>query len=170
MKNIILICALIIPILAKAEGETPKPLKQMIERFEGKWEGDAVLTVEGSTFQFPYHTDFKKAADGAGLMADEWFTHKDLGSLKALNVIGYNANDGKIHWFTVDNFGTTHDHLGQWKSDDHFTMEANEKKAGKKYREVISMKFKDKNTVVVELTGTLAGKVTEKLSLTMKRK
>lgn len=48
---------------------------------------------------------------GSGLYMDESATMSDLGKLDGGNIIGYDPYDKKLHWFSVDNFGTTHDHI-----------------------------------------------------------
>lgn len=145
------------------------PALESILRFEGRWSGQATLVLEGKTFQFAYHADFKKTSDGKGLYMEEWFTSPELGEMKGSNLIGFNANDGKIHWFSVDNFGTTHDHLGTWKTADHFAMQTTEMQGGKKFVEKIDMKVRSNELMDLTLVGTLGGKEFEKLSVTFHR-
>lgn len=149
--------------------EMPQALKNTM-RFEGSWQGEATYTTEGKTYNFPYYFDFKKAADGKGLYADEWFDSPELGHLQAADLLGYNANDGKIHIFTVDNFGTTHDHLCTWKGADHFYMEANETIEHKRYVEKIDVIFQGNDAFTLSLIASLDGKETERLSATFARK
>lgn len=136
------------------------PLENLF-RLEGRWEGEATLILDGSTFNFTYYADFKKNGEGSGMYMEEWFSHPDLGSLKGYNLIGYNARDEKIHWFSVDNFGTTHDHLGYWKTNDHFYMEATEKHQGKKFEEQIDIVFINENEMSLHLVATIGGKLFE---------
>lgn len=148
--------------------ETPQALSNLM-RLEGHWEGQATLVLEGKTYTFPYHADFKKTAEGSGLLMEEWFNSAELGKLTGTNLIGYNANDGKIHWFSVDNFGTTHDHTGTWKGREHFYMETTETMQKKKYVEKINMIFKGNDTLELSLVATLGGKEYEKVSVTFQR-
>jgi hypothetical protein len=96
---------------------------------------------------------------------EEGFTDPALGTLVGNNLIGYNVHDGKIHWFSVDNFGTAHEHLGNWISEDHFYMEANEIQNKKKFLEKINLKFKGKNEVELTLIASLDGKVFEEIKV-----
>lgn len=136
------------------------PLENLF-RLEGRWEGEATLILDGNTFNFTYYADFKKNDEGSGMYMEEWFSHADLGSLKGYNLIGYNARDEKIHWFSVDNFGTTHDHLGYWRTNDHFYMEATEKHQGKKFEEKIDIVFINENEISLHLVATIGGKLFE---------
>lgn len=144
---------------AQQPPQPPKALTDLL-RFEGKWEGPATFTMEGKTHQFTYYADFRRTADGSGLYMDEWFDAPGLGAMKGANLIGYNANDGKIHWFSVDNFGTTHDHLGVWKAPDHFFMQARETQGGKKFVENIEVTLTRPDTMDLLITATLDGKET----------
>jgi len=136
------------------------PLEDLF-RLEGNWEGEATLILEGNAFNFTYYADFKKNEQGSGIYMEEWFSHPDLGSLKGYNLIGYNTRDEKIHWFSVDNFGTCHDHLGYWKTPDHFYMEATEKHGGKKFEEKIDIIFKNNDEITLHLIATIGGQLFE---------
>lgn len=150
----ILITGISLPLTAQT------PLENLF-RLEGNWAGEATLILEGNTFTFTYYADFKKNDEGSGMYMEEWFSHPDLGSLKGYNLIGYNARDQKIHWFSVDNFGTTHDHLGYWKTPDHFYMEATEKHGGKKFEEKIDIIFKNNDEITLHLIATIGGQLFE---------
>ena len=134
------------------------PLENLF-RFEGNWAGEATLIFEGNAFIFTYYASFEKNQENSGMYMEEWFSHPDLGSLKGYNLIGYNVRDERIHWFSVDNFGTCHDHLGYWKTNDHFYMEATEKHQGKKFEEKIDIVFINENEVSLHLVVTIAGKL-----------
>jgi len=151
-----------------AQNTIPSVLASLM-RLEGHWEGLANMMLEGKTYQFNYSAEFKKIADGQGLSMEEGFTDPGLGTLKGSNLIGFNANDGKIHWFSVDNFGTAHDHLGYWVSEDHFYMQANELQQKKKFVEKINMRFKGKNQMELTLVASLDGKVFEEIKVDFHR-
>jgi hypothetical protein len=134
------------------------PLENLF-RLEGSWAGEATLFYDGNTFNFAYYAEFKKNDESSGMYMDEWFSHPDIGTLKGYNVIGFNARDQKIHWFSVDNFGTCHDHLGYWKTNDHFYMEATEKHGGKKFEEKIDITFKSDDEITLHLIATIGGQL-----------
>jgi hypothetical protein len=72
------------------------------KQFIGIWEADATIMLEGKPHKFQYHINFRRAADGSGLYADEWFSDTVIGKMKGANLIGYDSNTGKIHWYSVD--------------------------------------------------------------------
>ena len=146
----------------------PDALNKMF-RFEGNWMAPTTMVLDGNTFQFNYYATFSKNAESSGMYMEEWFSSPDLGDLKGYNLIGFNARDEKIHWFSVDNFGTTHEHLGEWITDDHFTMIVTEKKNGKKFEETIDLVFIDSNHISIHLVAKLANTVFEDVSGTFER-
>ncbi|HLG34628.1 MAG TPA: hypothetical protein VI757_07065 [Bacteroidia bacterium] len=139
-------------------------------QFIGIWEADAVLTVDGKQHNVRYHINFRKAANGKGLYADEWFNDTALGNMKGANLIGYDPYDSKVHWYSVDNMGTTHEHIGDWTDSDTFYMEHNGMRDGKKYAEKIWMKFNGKDEMEFKLHSTLDGKESYKALATFHRK
>lgn len=161
--GLIAIITLLVFNLANAQppSQMPRALSDLM-RFEGRWEGPATLMMDGKTYRFTYYADFKRTADNSGLYMEEWFSAPELGALKGSNLIGYNTNDRKIHWFSVDNFGTTHDHIGVWRTPDHFFMTANEMQGKKNYIENIDVTFDGSDTMDLSITATLDGKETEK--------
>jgi len=167
MKNLLIyyiVAMLTFAALTTSTAQTaPAPLENLF-RLEGSWQGNATLILDGNTFSFVYYMRFEKSPENSGLYMEEWFTHADLGSLKGYNLIGFNARDEKIHWFSVDNFGTTHDHIGYWKSPDHFYMETSEKNGGKKYEEFIDLIFQPNGQVSLRLVAKNGNDIYEDIS------
>jgi hypothetical protein len=159
-RSILLVCVLAVINVAvmaqEKKAELPASLKGLMA-FVGKWKSDATMSMDGKSYKVVYYIDFKKVAGGNGLYATEWFDSKELGSLKGSDLVGYDPYDRKIHWYTVDNMGTTHEHLGDWQSPDHFYMEHDGMRDGKKYVEKIDLVLKGKNEVGFKLVATLDG-------------
>ena len=148
-----------------ASAQTPPDLENLF-RLEGKWQGPAVLIFDGNTFNFTYYADFRKNEEGIGMFMDESFSHPDIGTLIGYNLIGYNSRDEKIHWFSVDNFGTCHDHFGYWKSPNHFYMETSEKRGGKKFEEKIDLIIVSPTEITLKLIALLGGQVFQEVTVT----
>ena len=146
----------------------PEALNKLF-RFEGNWMAPTTMVLDGNTYNFNYYASFSKSAESSGMYMEESFSSPELGDLKGYNMIGFNSRDGKIHWFTVDNFGTTHEHLGYWITDDHFFMSVIEKHDGKKFEELIDMTFIDNDHVSFHLIAKLANTVFEEVSGTFER-
>lgn len=148
---------------------TPEILKAVL-RLEGKWEANASGQLGGKTYTFKYHMDFRKTASGSGLLMYETANIPDVGKLDGTNLIGYDPYDGKLHWFSVDNLGTTHDHTGELLSKDHIRLIHESSREGKPYREQFDIEFISADRVKMKLVGTLGGNVEEVLEGTFVRK
>lgn len=134
----------------------------------GYWEGPAVLILGGQSFNLTYHTDFKEAVDGNVLTMDEGFADPDLGELKGANLIGLNASDGLIHWFSADNFGTAHEHTGSWITPKHLYIEHQSTVGGQAYFEAINIRLRANDSrALVDLVATLDGDTVEVLTATL---
>lgn len=137
-------------------------------QFDGQWEGLATLNLEGQIFQVTYHLDFKSIIDGNAMTMDENFSDANLGDFKGANMIGYDPYSNTIHWFSVDNFGTAHEHTGTWVNPKHFRMEHQSIRDGKIFHELISFKLKSNNTRMdVKLIATFDHQVVEVITGTL---
>jgi len=152
-----------------AKVKVPQPVEQML-RWQGKWEGKVNIQANGKAYQSTYYADFRKTADGNGLYMDEHCNIPGFADLFGANLIGYDPYDGKIHWYSVDNLGSTHEHVGQFNDSNHFYMEHNSLQQGKAYVEKISVDFVDANTLLLKITATLDGNVQEIVEAKFKRK
>ena len=138
-----------------ASAQIPQQWERTLQ-FEGVWSGLAELNLGGQIFNVVYNTDFKLVIDGNGMTMDEGFSDPNLGELKGANLIGYSPTDDQIHWFSVDNFGTAHEHTGTWLNPRHFYMVHQSVQGGLVFAEYIHFRMRANNTrIVVTLVATL---------------
>ena len=139
-------------------------------QLEGYWEGPVTLNLGGQIFNLTYYMDFKTAVDGNAMTMDEGFNDPALGELKGANLIGLNAADGLIHWFSADNFGTAHEHTGSWTTPKHFYMEHRGLQSGLEFVEMIDARLRaNDQRFVVSLVATLGGDTVQVLEGTLYR-
>jgi hypothetical protein len=143
------------------KAETPDAIKNLM-KFLGDWQSKVALTMEGKTHDVDYMVSCTKTADGNGIFADEKVTSPEMGTLKGANLAGYDTYDKKIKWFSVDNMGTTHEHVGEWKSPDHLFIQFTGLRDGKKYIENIDFHFMGTDEIHFMLAATLDGADAEK--------
>lgn len=148
---------------------TPEILKKVL-LLEGKWEAKASMRLGETSYAFPYFMHFRRTADGNGLYMDENATIPDVGTLRGANIIGFDPYEQKLHWFSVDNFGTTHDHVGELVEKDHLRLIHESLREGKTFREEIDVVWHTPEEVHVKLIGTLDGHTEEILEGTFTRK
>jgi hypothetical protein len=170
--TILMVSCLVLASAACAQSDTP-PTPEILKRvltLEGKWEAKASMQMGGKSYNFEYTMHFRKTADGNGLYMDEKATIPEIGKLVGGNVIGFDPYGQKLHWFSVDNFGTTHGHIGELVDKDHVRLLHESQRDGKPYREVIDFQWKSSKEIYVRLLGTLDGQTEEVLEGTFIRK
>lgn len=146
----------------------PAPSLARLMTLEGRWVGQCQAVMGGKTYSLEYHADFHRTKDGSGLQMTEWFDSSDLGAFRGENLIGFDPITKKIRWFSVDNLGTTHEHVGDWTSPTRFSMEHRGVREGKKEVETVSMDLRGEN-LFVHIVATLGGKKGQELSGTFRR-
>jgi hypothetical protein len=111
------------PAMAQTAGTMNSQLKMLLQ-FNGYWKTNAAtMQTSGKGYKFAYYADFKPAADNNGIVMHEWAIIPGMGKLDGENLAGVNMYDGKIHWFSVDNMGTAHEHIGMFSDNKHFSMQ-----------------------------------------------
>lgn len=143
--------------------EIPEVLKKVLS-LEGTWEADATLKMGKDTFNFKYKLDFKKLPSGQGLLLDESGDIQGVGPLLGTTLIGFDPHGGKLHWFSVDNFGTTHDHIGELVADNHLRLKHESQKEGKEFKEVIDFVWNSENEMETKLIAMLGEEAEEELT------
>ena len=139
----------------------PDPIKYL-QQFVGDWRGDVSLEMEGKTYGMHERMNIVSATAGRSISAEETAFSEELGPFSAVHIAGYDPYGNKVHWFTSDSYDITHDHVGEWKSPSHLSMENSSVRDGKKYLEKVDITFMDANNLNLEFVSTLDGKVTQK--------
>jgi hypothetical protein len=150
------------------KNEIPEALKNA-QVWIGKWSGTMTMTMEGKTYKPKATWTFRSIAGGYGITLEQVQKDPELGTMLSEDMMGYDPFDKKIHVYTVDNMGTCHDHICEWKSPGHFYLEHNSMRSGKPYQEKIDMEMKGKDTFETNYVGLADGKVTDTGKGTFKR-
>ncbi len=151
------------------DAKKPAALNNVLA-LEGYWESYVSMTMGNKENKFMHYVDFQKTADNNGLVMYEWSDSPAMGKLRGTSLIGYNPYSGKVHWFTVDNMGTTHEHVGDFTNNNHFKMEHKGIQEGKEYVEVVELNFQAKDMMTIDSTATLDAQIQYTLKGTFTRK
>ena len=135
---------------------------QNLKKFVGDWQAKVSLTMGDKKYTVDYIVSCKETANGSGLYMDEWFTDPILGTMKGNDLVGYDPFDNKIKWFSVDNMGSTNEHVGKWKSTDHLYLEYDGVRNGKKFVDIIDFYFKGNDELEFKGVSTLNDKEIQK--------
>lgn len=146
-------------LAAQSAGNNPQRQLQWLLQLQGMWESpQTTMQAGGKQYSFVYSADFKAAADGSALVMNEWCSIPDVGRLSGANLIGIDPQDGKIHWYTVDNMGTTHEHTGEFSDEHHFTMVYKGLRDNKAFKETVTFEFIGQNQLNFNLVASLDNK------------
>jgi hypothetical protein len=159
-------------LAAEARAEEPKgppPALEKLAGLEGHWVGEAKAMLGGKKYALTYHAEFRRTKDGSGVAMTEWFDSAELGAFRGENLIGFDPFSAKVRWFSVDNMGTTHEHVGDWASENRFAMEHRGLREGKRYVETVSLERLGADALAVHIVGRLGGKKVEELTGTFHR-
>jgi hypothetical protein len=169
-KLIVILCSFLAIHSVALADPNPAQAQKNLKQFLGSWTGKNVsIETGGQKIHTEYHADFKAAADGTGIMMHEWFTAEGMGQYIGENIVGYDPNTGLIHWYSIDNTGTCHDHYGYWINNKHLFVQHQGVVDGKMYVEQLDMEFISATEMHITVTGMLNGTVTEKIDGTFKK-
>ncbi|MBK8501279.1 MAG: DUF1579 family protein [Saprospiraceae bacterium] len=132
-----------------------------LSNLDGHWQALVKITIGQEQSETMYYADFSTTSDGQAVLMKEESDIPNVGKLHGTNLIGFDPNDGKIHWFTVDNLGTTHEHIGSFSNQHHFVMARHSMQNGKNYKEDISMHLKGSDNLDLKVTATIDGVIQE---------
>lgn len=164
--NIIIISIVMLMVIAsranaqEKKPEIPEAVKNA-QQWIGKWTGTTTMVMQGKTYTPKDEWVFRSVAGGFGVYLEMTSTDPALGTMKSSDLMGFDPFDQKIHVFTVDNMGTCHDHICEWKSADHFYLEHNSIRDGKPYTEKIDMVMKGKDAFETDYKGIVDGKTVD---------
>lgn len=129
-----------------------------LQQFVGNWTAkDASVEMDGKKSTVEYHANFTTGAAGTGLVMHEMFASDVFGEYVGENVVGYDPNTSTVHWYSIDNTGTCHDHYGFWSNPKHLFVQYNGVVDGKMYVEQLDMEFVSATRLHVKVTGMTNG-------------
>ncbi len=102
--------------------QVPEPIQKLL-RLEGLWEGDALITHNGSTICFRIHHDNTRVANGWGFQISESGEIPGSGLYRSVSIFGFDSELNQLHLYTVSSLGHAHDHRGWWADDTHVIFE-----------------------------------------------
>ena len=126
-----------------------------LNKFNGSWEAKVTSVMGDKTYQFDYNVKCMPIAGGNGAYWEENGTHPALGEMHSSDLFGYDRADGKLHCYTVDNTGTTRDHICEWKSPDHLVLMYTNNEKGKQISEKMDLNFTGDDLLDFTMISTL---------------
>lgn len=165
LRLFMILAGLVLNIAVVAQ-EMPAGQKNLMQ-MEGKWVcKNAVINMGGKDYTGEFSVECVAINNNTGIRAQEKFTNEEIGTMRAQDLFGYDPNLQQVHMYTIDNMGTTHDHVGYWIDDHHLYLQYQGVLEGKMYVEQLDMLIKDANTMHFKLTAMLNGEIFQKAELT----
>jgi hypothetical protein len=159
-KSAITLLAIMAMAGARAQSSAPAMPEAVmnLSKFNGDWQANVTSTMGDKTYQFDYTVKCMPVAGGNGAYWEESGIHPTLGEMHASDLFGYDRTDGKLHCYTVDNMGTTRDHVCQWKTPDHLVLVYKGKENGKQITEQMDLNLKSDDDLEFTMNSMQDGK------------
>jgi hypothetical protein len=176
MKKIILSVVLFISlsvenvVLSQNKPMAKPDILQKIMNWEGDWQANLTMKMGEKTSTSMDYISFSKASDGSAVSAKEWMDSPQGGKVYITHLVGYNPEDKKLHWYSVDNMGGCGEAIGTMTADNHIHLAGSGKQDGKPMKQTIDLTLKDNNTVEFNVVVTVDGKTVRSGKGTFTRK
>jgi hypothetical protein len=165
IKSLLIILIFLNTLSISSYSQELPDAQKNLQRFVGNWLcKDLSLTIGEKPYKGVFFFNCKSVLDGKGIYAEEGFDNAELGNMRGLNLMSYDPNLKLIHWYTIDDKGTCHDHIGYWTDRDHFYAEYQGIVEETVYVEKIYFGFITDSKIDFRLTGENNGVVTEKIT------
>jgi len=156
-------------VASDQSGDTVPAENKYLWQFIGSWKSMGSITLEGNTSPLEYSFEFERIIDGSGLKMYEQGFLPGFGDFKGFNVIGFDPEEGQVHWFTVSNMGDAHEHTGKWLNPKSLHLEYQSLRQLKNYTESIDFEFIKDDEFKARFLITLGSEQVEKLAGVFKK-
>ena len=158
---------------SKAAPKVPKEI-QSLYAMVGDWKSEkAIGEMGGKKRKSEVSISCAPTAAGVAILCNTTIEIEGMGRIAETDLFGYDAGQGKYHWFGVTQRGDAHDHvaLPPGPNDKGFTFVYSGYQDGKPMQEVISLTFLDGGAKMeFKNTGTVGGEPAWKIAATIVKK
>jgi len=141
LDRLFCVLALLAPASALADDALPKPVADL-ERLVGEWHGSGSLRAGKDTAKLAATWSCARTSAQFGVLCHFRVTGiPGVPSYEETDLLGYEPNAQRYHWYSVTNAGETHDHVGSGASGDALRFVFKGTQEGKPLEEVIDLGF-----------------------------
>ena len=140
-----------------------------LARLLGTWAFTGSLTAEGNEMPMNGTWRFTPAAAGWGVASVLEAQIEGMGGYVEHDLLGFDAETGMFHLYSLTNSGAVHDHVARWTSDDHLEFEYTGTQEGKPYREVGYVRFTADGNLDVWSQDTVDGVIESVMAGSLRR-
>ena len=142
---------------------------QRLGRLVGEWSGTGTLQMGSDAAPVTSRFSCEVAPGGVAVACVHRAEIEGMGPLVENALIGIDPTDGKLHWYNVNTMGETHDHVGEWASDDSIAWSFEGHAEGQPLVEAITMKVTS-DTLSFRSETTVAGQPAARFEGSMQRR
>ena len=143
LERLLCALALLAPASALADDALPKPVADL-ERIVGDWTGTGSLRMGKDTAKLAATWSCERTSAKFGVLCRFHVTGiPGVPSYEETDLLGYEPNAQRYHWYSVTNAGETHDHVASvaGAKDDNLRFVFTGTQEGKPFEEVIDLGF-----------------------------
>lgn len=155
------------PTLTEIYPVPPESLE--LNRFAGVWTVDGTVAAEGAEMPIKGVWKFAPAAAGWGIAATLRAHIDPLGAYEEDDLLGFDAETGLFHIYSLTNSGAVHDHVARWTTSDRLEFDHTGLQGGKAYRETGSVEFADERTLHIESEDYVDDALSSRMLMTLRR-
>jgi hypothetical protein len=164
-----LLCSLALLVPAPAIADAlPKPIADL-NRIVGEWRGTGSLRMGKDTAKLTATWSCERTSAEFGVLCKLHVTGiPGVQSYEETDLLGYEPNTQRYHWYSVTNAGETHDHVASVPNGDTFRFVFSGTQEGKPFEEVIDLGFASGSRAVTGKAETfVAGTSTSVMQLSL---
>lgn len=155
---------LLSPVAVSAEAVSP-PLPKEVSNMEclvGAWKGNGSLALGKDSARLRATWSCKRTAARYGVLCAFHVTGiPGVASYEETDLLGYEPNTQKYHWYSVTNAGETHDHVAELPAGDALSFVFQGTRDGKPLKEVIDLSFSQDSRHILGKVELVVGGVSE---------
>lgn len=148
--------------------DLPEPTKRL-HKFIGNWRVSGTFRRDGQSHHIEGRFDITPAAGGFGLLGRMSAEVEERGHYEEWDLIGYDPGCDEYHIFTITNGGATHDHQGEFVTEDRaeFTYKGLEEHM--RFREEGIIEFRGEDELRLTTTNRVSDRVVFEMDTVLKR-
>ncbi len=148
--------------------DLPEPTKKL-HRFIGVWNVSGTFHRDGQSHHIDGIFDITPAAGGFGLLGRMTAQVEGLGSYEEWDLLGYDPGTDEYHIFSITNAGATHDHQGEFVTEDRAEFTYKGLQEHMRFREEGVIEFKGEDEFNLSTINRVADKVVFEIHTVLKR-
>ena len=148
--------------------EKPEIVKRVMTMV-GNWQANMTQTMGNQSTQVTDKINFQSTAGDHGLLGMETMETPNHKQYFATHLVGWDPMTKQLHWYIVDNMGTTNDSQGELVDPNHVRLTNTSNMEGKTSKTEVNLVWQNDDWIKFNLVQTVNGAVKESMQGDFKR-